>query len=81
MNRQWFEKVIEPVTRLISNTLSNLRNRVPKELNIHSVELVGGTTRTPIIKQLIEEVFRITPSRTLNQSEALVHGTTLMGAH
>ncbi|RXW24318.1 hypothetical protein EST38_g1518 [Candolleomyces aberdarensis] len=44
---------------------------------IHSVELVGGSTRVPAIKQKIQEAFSGKPlSTTLNQDEAVARGTT-----
>jgi len=48
--------------------------------DIHSVEIVGGSTRIPAIKLLIEKVFRTTPSTTLNQDEAVSRGCALQCA-
>lgn len=47
---------------------------------IHSVEIVGGSTRIPAIKQMIEQVFNRTPSTTLNQDEAVSRGCALQCA-
>lgn len=47
---------------------------------IHSVEIVGGSTRIPAIKQLIESVFKKTASTTLNQDEAVARGCALQCA-
>ncbi|BES99041.1 MreB/Mbl protein [Nesidiocoris tenuis] len=47
---------------------------------IHSVEIVGGSTRIPSIKQLIEQVFGKTASTTLNQDEAVARGCALQCA-
>jgi len=47
---------------------------------IHSVELVGGSTRMPAIKLLIEKVFGKVPSTTLNQDEAVARGCALQCA-
>lgn len=57
--------------------------RLPSELSvedIHSVEIVGGSSRIPIIKQLIEQVFHKPASTTLNQDEAVSRGAALMCA-
>lgn len=35
--------------------------------DIHSVEIVGGSTRIPAVKNLIEQVFNKHASTTLNQ--------------
>lgn len=48
--------------------------------DIHSVEIVGGSTRIPALKQLIEKVFGRTPSTTLNQDEAVSRGCALQCA-
>ncbi|CAH1159650.1 unnamed protein product [Phaedon cochleariae] len=47
---------------------------------IHSVEIVGGSSRIPSIKQLIEKVFKKVPSTTLNQDEAVSRGCALQCA-
>ncbi|KAJ3657316.1 hypothetical protein Zmor_009130 [Zophobas morio] len=47
---------------------------------IHSVEIVGGSSRIPAIKQLIEKVFKKVPSTTLNQDEAVSRGCALQCA-
>jgi len=46
----------------------------------HSVEIVGGSSRIPAIKQLIEIVFGKVPSTTLNQDEAVARGCALQCA-
>lgn len=48
--------------------------------DIHSVEIVGGSTRIPAIKHLIEKVFGKVPSTTLNQDEAVARGCALQCA-
>ncbi|XP_011199483.2 heat shock 70 kDa protein 4 isoform X2 [Bactrocera dorsalis] len=48
--------------------------------DIHSVEVVGGTTRIPAIKQLIEQVFGKPASTTLNQDESVSRGAALQCA-
>lgn len=48
--------------------------------DIHAVEIVGGSSRVPSIKQLIEQVFNKTPSTTLNQDEAVARGCALQCA-
>ncbi|KAF5302291.1 hypothetical protein FQA39_LY10330 [Lamprigera yunnana] len=48
--------------------------------DIHSVEIVGGSTRIPSVKQVIEKVFHRTPSTSLNQDEAVSRGCALQCA-
>nr|UNE55961.1 heat shock 70 kDa protein cognate 4 [Paroster macrosturtensis] len=47
---------------------------------IHSVEVVGGSTRIPALKHIIEKVFNRTASTTLNQDEAVSRGCALQCA-
>lgn len=48
--------------------------------DIASVEIVGGSTRIPAIKNLIEKIFHKFPSTTLNQDEAVARGCALQCA-
>jgi heat shock protein 110kDa len=48
--------------------------------DIHSVEIVGGSSRMPGIKHLIEQIFGKTASTTLNQDEAVSRGAALQCA-
>lgn len=48
--------------------------------DIDSVEIVGGSSRVPMIKQLIEQVFKKAPRTSLNQDEAVSRGAALMCA-
>lgn len=47
---------------------------------IHSVEIVGGSSRIPAVKQLIEQIFGKTSSTGLNQDEAVSRGGALQCA-
>ena len=50
------------------------------ELNveeIYAVEIVGGSTRLPVVKQIIQSVFQKDPSTTLNADEAVARGCAL----
>nr|AKP54258.1 heat shock protein 4L [Liposcelis bostrychophila] len=48
--------------------------------DIYAVEIVGGSTRIPSIKNLIEDIFKKHPSTTLNQDEAVARGCALQCA-
>ena len=48
--------------------------------DIHSVEIIGGSTRIPAIKEVIEQVFGKPPSTTLIQDEAVARGCALQAA-
>jgi len=41
------------------------------------VEIIGGSSRIPAVKQLIENTFKKVPSTTLNQDEAVARGCAI----
>ena len=45
--------------------------------DIYAVEIVGGATRTPAIKQLASKIFGQEPGTTLNADEAVARGCAL----
>ena len=51
-----------------------------KNINLHSIQLVGGGTRIPAFVGFAKSVFGIQPSRTLNSSESVARGCALMAA-
>ncbi|CAF5202407.1 unnamed protein product, partial [Rotaria magnacalcarata] len=48
--------------------------------DLESVEIVGGSTRIPAVKQIIQSVFRKSPMTTMNADESVARGCTLMCA-
>ena len=51
-----------------------------KASDLYSVEIVGGSTRIPAIKELVRKVFGQEPSTTLNADEAVARGCALQCA-
>ena len=51
-----------------------------KSEDIDLIEIVGGSTRIPAVKQIVQEVYGKEPSTTLNADEACARGCTLMCA-
>ena len=45
--------------------------------NIHSVEIIGGATRIPAVKEAIFSIFHREISTTLNLDEAVARGCAL----
>jgi len=81
MDRAEFEGLIKSHVRDIRETLENLlASTTVKVADIHSVEIVGGSTRIPIIKDTIKEVFGTAPSTSLNADEAVSTGCALHAA-
>jgi len=81
VDRTEFEELISPYTKQIENVLHDVLNSSKWKLeDIYSVEVVGGSTRVPIIKSLIEKVLGKTPNTTLNSDEAVSRGCALQCA-
>jgi len=81
VDRAEFEELIAPYTKQIENVLNDVLVSSKWKLeDIYSVEVVGGSTRVPIIKSLIEKVLGKTPNTTLNSDEAVSRGCALQCA-
>ncbi|XP_065200730.1 heat shock 70 kDa protein 4-like [Planococcus citri] len=74
------ELCAELFERVERTMLKCLRESKLKKEEIHSIEIVGGSSRVPAIKSLIEKVFGKVPSTTLNQDEAVARGCALQCA-
>lgn len=48
--------------------------------NFHSIEMIGGGCRIPMLKRLVEDVLGRTPSFTLNASETTARGCAIVAA-
>jgi len=81
IDRAEFEKLIESKIATIKETLEDLLNSTTlKPEDFHSVEIVGGSTRIPAIKQVIQDVIGLSTSTTLNADEAIAIGCALHAA-
>ncbi|MCL4123068.1 UNVERIFIED_CONTAM: hypothetical protein GTU68_067398, partial [Idotea baltica] len=81
MKRTDLEEMASPLLRRIHNTLYHgLSDSGLKLEDIYSVEVIGGSSRIPAIKQLIEKIFKKVPSTTLNADEAVARGCALQCA-
>ena len=81
MKREEFEKLSESLLVRVKKTLSDLLQEAkltPQDIDL--IEIVGGSTRIPAVKQIVHEVFGKEPSTTLNADEACARGCTLMCA-
>jgi heat shock protein 4 len=80
MNREQFEDLIaEPLSRIHAPLEEALREAGLTPDQIHSVELVGGSTRIPAIRNRLREFFGGASrqlSSTLNADEAICRGAT-----
>ncbi|XP_065362261.1 heat shock 70 kDa protein 4 isoform X2 [Calliphora vicina] len=81
MQRAQMEELCAPVFKRVEATFRKMLAESKLTLDdIHSVEVVGGSTRIPAIKHLIELVFGKTASTTLNQDESVSRGAALQCA-
>ncbi|XP_016974344.1 heat shock 70 kDa protein 4 isoform X2 [Drosophila rhopaloa] len=81
MQRSQMEELCAPVLERVEQTFKRLLAESKLQLDdIHSVEIVGGSSRIPSVKQLIEQVFNKPASTTLNQDEAVSRGAALQCA-
>ncbi|XP_041564320.1 heat shock 70 kDa protein 4 isoform X2 [Drosophila elegans] len=81
MQRSQMEELCAPVLQRVEQTFKRLLAESKLQLDdIHSVEIVGGSSRIPAVKQLIEQVFNKPASTTLNQDEAVSRGAALQCA-
>jgi len=81
MNRDTFEELIAGDLVNIENTLRVCLEASKLKLeDIYSVEIVGGSSRIPSIKALIEKVYGQAPKTTLNADESVSRGCALQCA-
>lgn len=92
LDRTQFEQLSQQLLGRINNifqrALDNAREQFDKNLaqklggqfKISSVEVVGGTSRVPAIKQMIKNIFGCEASTTLNADEAVARGAALQCA-
>merc|ERR1711974_194289 len=82
ISRQEFEELCGDLFDRVRGCLSQLLMNAP-ELSLedlHSVEVIGGSSRIPKFKNIVEEPFRKTPSTTLHATESSAKGCALMAA-
>lgn len=81
MKRADMEALCSHLLQRVEKTLKQCLEESKLKLDeIYSVEIIGGSTRIPAIKQLISNVFNKTASTTLNQDEAVARGCALQCA-
>lgn len=81
VDRSAFEEMIAPMLKKIEATLEECLSSINlKKEDLYSVEVVGGSSRIPCIKDAIERIYGKTPSTTLNADEAVSRGCALQCA-
>src|SRR2546427_4250811 len=78
ITRDAFEQLIEPVVqRTVAATKQALKDAGLKPEQIDEVVLVGGSTRIPKVRQLVEDLFGRTPHTDLNPDEVVALGAAV----
>ena len=82
LTRDEFEKIIEPTVKKFENLCKYAIEKFEKETKmkigqIHSIEMVGDTVRTPIILDTIKKCFGKEVSKTLVPDECIARGCAL----
>jgi heat shock protein 4 len=78
LTREKFEEVnVDNIARF-KGLLEKLKSEI--KVDLHSVEIIGGGTRIPILQKIIQETFGMEISRTLNSSECIARGCAIQAA-
>lgn len=82
MQRQAFEDLAAPVFNRIKQVLVNLftDDVAIKPEEVEEIEIVGGSSRIPMIRQIVKELFGKEPKTTMNQDEAVARGAAMQCA-
>uniref|UniRef100_A0A4X2LYA9 Heat shock protein 105 kDa n=1 Tax=Vombatus ursinus TaxID=29139 RepID=A0A4X2LYA9_VOMUR len=81
MNRSQFEELCADLLQKIDKPLTSLMEQTELQVeDVSAVEIVGGTTRIPAVKEKIAKFFGKDVSTTLNADEAVARGCALQCA-
>lgn len=82
LTRDGFEKLAKPVFDRFKGFLEHCVNESKVNMKeLHSVEVIGGGTRIPLVQTIIKEVSQKEHiSKTLNQSENIARGAAICAA-
>lgn len=81
MDRVQFEEISSGLIQRLENVLQSLlADSKLSTSDIAAVEIVGGSSRVPSVKNSVQKVFGQEPSTTLNADEAVARGCALQNA-
>lgn len=81
MQRAEFEELAKPIFDKLRALLRDLLAKAKLDASkIDEVEIVGGSSRIPMIKQIVREMFGKDPKTTMNQDEAVARGAAMQCA-
>jgi molecular chaperone DnaK len=78
ITREMFEQLIEPIVqRTLGPCKQALKDAGVKPAEIDEVVLVGGSTRIPRVRQVVQDLFQRTPHTGLNPDEVVALGAAV----
>ncbi|CAI2349685.1 unnamed protein product [Caenorhabditis sp. 36 PRJEB53466] len=82
MQRQEFEELAAPIFARIKQLLVKLFSDgvTIKPEDVDEIEIVGGSSRIPMIRQIVRDLFGKEPKTTMNQDEAVARGAAMQCA-
>ena len=82
ITRAQFEQLIQPVIdRTVGPVRQAMKDAGLTAKQIDEAVLVGGSTRIPRVRQLVEELFQRTPHSDLNPDEVVALGAAVQAQH
>lgn len=80
LTRSKFESLIRPlVERTRIPCMNAIKDSGLKVEDINEVILVGGSTRVPLVQQIVQEIFKREPHRGVNPDEVVAIGAAIQG--
>ena len=80
VTRSEFEKLIDPLIQRLRGPVENaLKDAKLSKDKIDEVILVGGSTRVPIVQQVVQEMFGKEPHKGVNPDEVVSIGAAIQG--
>ncbi|VDO36548.1 unnamed protein product [Haemonchus placei] len=81
MQRAEFEELAAPLFEKIRQLLLRLLQETGvKKEDVDEIEMVGGSSRIPIIRRIVQDVFNKDPRTTMNLDEAVARGAAMQCA-
>lgn len=81
LTRSQLEKLIRPLCeRTIEPCMQALKDANLRPEDINEVILVGGTTRIPLVQQIVKDIFGKEPCKGVNPDEVVAVGAAIQGA-
>lgn len=60
LKREEFEKISQPILNAVAEVFSKMKDSLKaKNINLHSIELIGGGSRIPAFVALVKTIFGV----------------------